>query len=1073
MIMIIQKILIDGVDYSEFLPYPTKITLTRDESLDTIMLQLIETPLNLPFKPLSKAQFIAIDNSIEKTFFMAVAGDKVEETIQNSTYTHNLTLIEETKCLERLQIGGKTFTNPTSSYFENSIQIEGVFSYTTIGTSVSGQGSVNYPYNIDNKTYPNVFTPINFAKFTIMSPLAIIYTAKNCVATKIILYRGGVAIWNYSNDDVITTRTPLEEVDIAEAGKYRLHYETIAAYETANSQKYSIDFEFYKTNNPVLFASIDFNVNEINIPQDMEGVGILPGGDTQPVPVGFEVQKALLNRVLTPIADKVTIFTGEEEIVYIPTNEETGGIPLVNSGTKYLIFERDGKSFIYFIQVATQEEIEKKKTNKTITEVINGVLSTFNTLYMGETPTITFDEEQAQKYAGIEAPQLSFTNQMSLWEVFSIVGDVIHGIPRLQNGVLSFDLLGEVNQSQFDFENYVVNEQNQSVEQFCSDIISTINNCVNYSQDGSISEPDAENFKTLRIESGLAYLEEGELLIQTQYPIEKLIKVECGKLKDGTKVGDITSNVWEKSEYNVLSSYSASYPNSKCYAIYWERGQKDIKGLSFKKPNIFSSAFENYAIQNIICKVTGKKNSWFDTLFGKDEVALQNLMFKVAYIPRVNIKAKQTKTNVEDLKITSQLAYNQNSTLIDSEAFGESMKGAIARMGNIDIVRTFIFNNLAEIPQIGDFVKINNDDYYLTNLIAEIYQDFIQCQIAFSKDFNRLNEYVGIKNELRFYEVAIDQCLDRYVSTEDFCVIGDEIETDNKTVIQRMGVNEFSDTFIPKGTRYTIDETHKQSTALVSTSNDNENYSQYELPIISYGLGNSSVYNFAFQDNFAVGDQIVEISTEASAGTPNRVQQAVQYGDAQGEVEYLKFGMLSTMPRPGTDSYEDRKKFGDALPELIEQYTPTFFQSPVMLLKKDNRENIKINYQINFVTNKKSLVIGSGLASKNRLISNVVPNVRLYVSPNRVNKFAKSLDITSMTEFELNYAEIDRQKVDETKPIAFNLSTFTSTIAGKSWLLINENNGKYELILGENIDIEPNQEIKLPTFTFTHKILTN
>lgn len=1060
--MIENKIIIDGVDYSQYLPYPVKDTLTRDESLDNSIIQLIENPFKKPFKPLTTAQIIKVDNSGEETLYMVVAVDKVDENIANGTFTHNLTLIEETKKLERLQIGGKTVTNSTASSFLNSLQIEGLYKLES-ATSVNPTKQIFYPFKVGDTVYQNVFSPTNSTDITIMSPLLFpMYSQVSKVEdTTVSLFNNNVKIWEQTFE-LINNDNPIAVAPLLKDGEYRLHYNT-----GSGISRHDIDFYFYKTDNPVLFALLDFEKSSINIPTSIDGVGTLPGLDGQPVPVGTEISSQLFDKVLTPVADNVKIYMGNGIIL----NAVSGATYVLSEARTYaFLFTRDNKQFFYFIQAKMQDEIDKLKKKKTITEVVQGLLNTYNTLYVGETPEITFDSTQADKYSSVESPQLSFTNQMNLWEAFSIVGDVIHGIPRLKNNVLSFDLLGESKQSEVALDNYVVNEQNQSVEQFCSEIVSTINNVVNYSEAGTVVEPDTTNYKTLRIESGLAYIDEGELLIQTQYPIEKLIKVECGVLPDGSRVGDITSNVWEKSEYDVLSSYTASYPNAKCYAIYWTKGQQNIKGLTFKKPNIFSSAFENYAIQNIICKITGKTYNWFTSLFN-NELALQNLMFRVTYIPRTDIKAKQTKAYVEDLLIPSQMAYNQNSTLIDSDAFGESMKGAVARMGNIDIVRTYIFDNISQIPNIGDFVIIDNDEYYITNIMNEVYPQFIQSQIAFSKDFNRLNEYVGVKNELRFYEVAVDQCIDRYVGVQDYCVIGDAITSDNNTVIKRNGVNAFAHMFFPKDTAEVFIEAKKQATALVDISQDNENFTQYEIPVISYGLGNASVFNFSFQDNFSVGDKIVEIDSEATSGTPNRVQQAVQYGDSMGEVKYLKFGLVSNMG--AWIGYNAQKEFGDNLPETLTKDTSTYFNSPTILLEKDNREKIKLNYQISFIANKKSLVVGSGLGSANLLVNQKLTNGKLFVSPNRLNKFARTIDTTGMTEFQLNTANIAQQLSDLVNPLSFNLSTFTSTVAGKSWLIVNENNGRYELLIGENMEIEAGQTITLPTFTFTHKILTN
>lgn len=713
----------------------------------------------------------------------------------------------------------------------------------------------------------------------------------------------------------------------------------------------------------------------------------------------------------------------------------------------------DGSSIIASFQFAIY--VTSSTANKSIADVIDTILETCETLLVGETPRFYLSDTDRVELEQIESPQFSFTNQMSLWEVFSMIGDYIHAIPRLEaDGRLTFDKLGEERLSTLDFDNYVINEENYSVEQFCSEVISTVDNLTTYEQEGAVVDI-GNNYKTLRVETGVAYIDEGNLKIQTSFPIEQLVSVECGYTPDKTLVGDITQYVVEKTDYDCLSSYQANFPNAKCYAIYWTRGEKNIDGLTFKKPSLIG-AFQNYAIQNIICAKTGKDYNWFTSLFD-NELALQNLMFKVKYIPRIKSRISQCKQYVEDLQIKSQIAYNQNSTLIDSQAYGESMKGLVARLGNIEIVRTYIFQKEEQIPKIGSYVLTESgDQYYLTEMIIQRYPDFIECQIGFTKDFNRYNEYVGIKNELRFYEVAVDQVYDRFVNIHDYCLIGESVPwSDNKQLIKQGGITTMAMSFANTNT-----SDNKLKTVYSRTQLANGNEIVVLLPVISMGIGTSIMVEFGYPDNFSAGDKIV-LSNDI------RVQQQVQYSDVIGEAETMTFDVVANNPQ--FLDYTQNKIWGDNLPEVDLDVTSTQLStSTPIVLKKDNREVINVVYQLNFVTSDKSIIIGQALGQRNGLVSTASTNFKLYVSQKRIRKFDKIIDTSDMAEYTLNSTAI-MNSVTSNK---FWLGNFTPTQDGVAWVIVNDlGNGTGELVIAQNTTLTANHTFSLPYFNFTHEYL--
>ena len=66
--------------------------------------------------------------------------------------------------------------------------------------------------------------------------------------------------------------------------------------------------------------------------------------------------------------------------------------------------------------------------------------------------------------------------------------------------------------------------------------------------------------------------------------------------------------------------------------------------------------------------------------------------------------------------------------------------------------------------------------------------------LGLSKDFNRWNEYVGIDNNQRFYEISEKQAIERYVNYEDYLVISDDFDIETNEY-EKEYRNEFKKCF--------------------------------------------------------------------------------------------------------------------------------------------------------------------------------------------------------------------------------------------------------------------------------------
>lgn len=430
-----------------------------------------------------------------------------------------------------------------------------------------------------------------------------------------------------------------------------------------------------------------------------------------------------------------------------------------------------------------------KKNNATIPEVVELLLKNFETLTISQVPRFALDLDFIEKYKDIDAPEINM--QGTLFECLQQIGDYIHCIPRLRKKtgfesgitnptqyVITFDELGDEEYVTTDLSDFVGHTQSFSIEQYATSLDSNIDNLINTDNvgEGALVEPNLKGWKTPRTDLSTVQITDQNLFIETSEAIEQIIKVECGYIGEDY-IGDITPFVYSKTEYDgQLSSISDNYPLSKGFAIYYQPGAKNIYGLEFKLPHAISPVFKDFAILNIIRQKTGKNYSGTD---------IMDLQFRVTYIPNTNGRVRQQKTELQD-GLPSTINFNQNASKISSNLFGEAIKGALAKLGNPEITKSYIFTDISQVPKEGQKF---DEDYYISVVKTEHYNDFIKCDLGLSKNYNRKDRYMGLNSQIRFYEVSELQAINRQLYYEDYCIIGKDIEIEQKEVYRNQSPN--------------------------------------------------------------------------------------------------------------------------------------------------------------------------------------------------------------------------------------------------------------------------------------------
>lgn len=705
--------------------------------------------------------------------------------------------------------------------------------------------------------------------------------------------------------------------------------------------------------------------------------------------------------------------------------------------------------------------------------VINRLLVKAETLRKSQTPRFHLNAEQAEEFEKIEMPELHLTNS-TLREALQTVGSYIHGEPRLNGTEISYDMYGGSERTAVDFSKYFSKSFQQSIDSALTSIDSTVDNLVStigYAK-GVMVEPYSGGYKTVRTETLYARIQDDNMIIATTYPINRIIKLESGTI--GGKYGgtDLTPYVFEASEYTRLSSYSSLYPTSRAYAIYYTQGEKNIKGLNFKQQDPITPAFKNYAILNILRAATGDNNL---------ETGYTNLAFRVTYESVSSARVKQSKQYIADFNRVSEIAYNQGQNLIESSYYGEHLKGVVARLGNVDKVLTLYQRGAAVVPKVG---TLYDDDYYISAVAVEYQPYFTKISCALSKDFNRYSDYVGINSTKRFYEISERQAYDSFINYRDYVVIGDAVTADTgeaKTLLQNIsGVRSAFDTTPRTGVSCVVARGQAKD-----TDGNISDLNEVILPVQALAMGNAVVFTFKYQDNYSAGDNATW--KQSGSDVSGFYQNSVPYKDYYGNMEYLTLNYYQSATKPIVDENSEspdhwQNDIGIALPDTTLPAGDGSKISGVGLflstgddplwLQVGSTEVPTITYQIELVTNRRGLIIGSALAGNFKLIgqSDDVHVKNVYVLPYRINKFAMKLNPNNLNALQ-NCGQVEFKGGQGTTRDYLKAKTYTGTTTGQSWAIIDSITG--DILLAENKEIGTNESVFGSNiwFTLVHDIL--
>lgn len=738
------------------------------------------------------------------------------------------------------------------------------------------------------------------------------------------------------------------------------------------------------------------------------------------------------------------------------------------------------------------------KTQPTITSVCQRLLSSGITRRVGidtgaeiQKQEYVLDENFAQEYKNITAPEFSFTN-CTLWDALSQVGGYIHAIPRLvplsttddTHYKVTFDKLGGSEQAPT-MPPMIYQDSTIDSNEWCGKITSPAQNLCNTTDEGGAITEFGNDYITVRTEDGNIEINGDNVLIRTSLPIQQLIKLECGFIPDynsgNTPVGDITAYAYEDAEYSVLSSYwGTAYPYSKAWALRWKQGGNIIDGLTFKQEGqtSVSEAFNNTAIVNIINAKTGIGLKPIDTSNGE---WYRRLAFKVTYVPIATARVEAVKPVLTDGGETSNaLVYNQGANVAETSFYGEKMRGAIARLGQDVEQRTYDIKTYSQMPKVGQIL----DGKYIATVDAEYDITRIRITVTLAKNFNQLSQFVGLNSNYRLYDISEKQSVERHIHYAERIIVGKSAyasrysyQSNGNTVVDTHNTILRYFTLMMKRTfdrgAWSADESdyiiNKIMCAFVSFDKFNASDGVL-MPVVAFPFGNSICFNISFYDNYGAGFQSSnDFENEKNKAT----QRLVPYTDVYGEFSKMSLFMSDNAWTP---SFNEQKDGGKAMlyPEgtLFSKYGFTTLEATgnlddyALKIDKDSREQIDFSYQVHYVSDSDDIIVCPGLATFNPYVSKeeaILEPDKFYVIWQKQTINALNKDIVTSSSITVQELSADTAWEENTTPLKHILmvngilkwNPMTCPINGaKSWAICKKvGTDRYTILFGQNVDI--------------------
>jgi len=592
---------------------------------------------------------------------------------------------------------------------------------------------------------------------------------------------------------------------------------------------------------------------------------------------------------------------------------------------------------------------------------------------------ITLDTDIVTKYNldSLKCPEMTITNGRNMFEVLSDIGKEFNGIPYLYNYVTPYSIANtklsfHVLENPADNPNFNDSTELESEEanttNYSTGLIADVKNMT--SAERTKIYPGKNRYVSARVDPSEYSLQLSNMSILVDdniYYLEK-VTVKNWLTVDSSLTVDITDYIKEKTLYEALNNDE----NGKGLALYYIRGTNKIVGLGqfANTQNLLGLSPGEYIIERILIDLTSYAT--------EDIKSPKEFQYNVEYVPYVDTRETVYQSNVSDFEEGEDyfLSYNQETSNINAEAFGNATQKTVARLGNNDLTKTVLVNNISQIPYVGEHKVVDGVTYFANVINIEYMNNIIRLSLQYSKDFNKINNRVGIDKKYREYSLYKDSYVNRTININDFCEVSISDTQDAPSYyypdLQHARNNYASflnsfkttpqivkafDTFeiIPyksDGTNYLENTAYNPSGTGTPPS---EIIGGLLLPAACNNLGNSIKWTAKCYDNFSVNQYIDGEYTDWGLAA----NKDARYVDDLGECPVIGF-TLANITDFSDDNIMDSRLFPYARYYDDVDIDDYLMYNRKYIINKDNREALRFNYGLHWYTRNKNTTIHRG-----------------------------------------------------------------------------------------------------------------
>lgn len=744
---------------------------------------------------------------------------------------------------------------------------------------------------------------------------------------------------------------------------------------------------------------------------------------------------------------ELTLPIGKYELKYIiDIDEEELDLPIMGKRTIYK----------YYIEILPKETNTMYDLIRQVRNTVSKYGGIESKVFFDTTRLFNIKDEHIEFLKSIEAPQV-FLEVATVRQILIFVLSYINALPRVyrdfKNGIdiLDLEFYGE-RIDDFILEDILSITSSQDNAQIGTRSYSALKNILpNDLNEPTTFAPSQDGYYTVRAENIQMNDTDFELKLPKGKKLYKPIKFGVNviirkyhktlnnndiEITDEEVFLDFTELLINKSEWE-LKDKSSNFPNvfySKLYDdefgldmyqtenFYWQQGDtsiklSDVNGQIFKS-NLLASVLQygfrkHFALERPYDFVRDFSNPDYDVrtyykinvleTFGVENVfgdnpalAFRQLKFYIEYITSEELNIKQDKEDLSQINFYSEMRQNQEENTISLSRVSNKTYGNLQRTSNKEFSFMKVHKSFNDMYEVG---QVDNEDYVITRVISEYYNEYIVNTYYVTKDHNRISQATFIDQTYRKFDNYAQQITNRHETYNDYVMLvepNDDMayyHTDTKIFENLLPENEIlfdKILFGVLGVNHNILET-KATTALVRTDGFLEEYlddfieDEFNMhfistPITSAGFRQGLVFKFGFDDNQIAGDRLVSRGEGVGLKYFN---EAVRYTDNRGRFTYLDFYIYNKLTEFDYDNYpltvvdgEKISNFKDLSDGIIPYFATGYglfndTSSDSLVVHKDTMTNFNLSYSLNIMSyNYGKYIFGEKFYKYNHLVYN-------------------------------------------------------------------------------------------------------